>query len=105
MFINKNKKGYGYYTTVKSKSKTGEELTGFMPVNFKIGEEPGEDSIKGELCFIEEDGSKRKAFFNAFRRGDGTVSVGLFLMGKEVKELGKNEIRIEELRPDDLPFY
>ena len=111
MYINKNKKGYGYYTTVKSKSKTGEELTGFMPVNFKMGEEPGEDSIKGELYFLGENGEKRKAFFTAYKRADGTTSPGLFIMdiehGRNYKEIEQQKSKqiMDEIKPEELPFY
>jgi len=112
MYINKNKKGYGYYSTVKSKDKHGEEITGFLSVNFKQGKEPLGESYKGELYFIDEDGLKRKAFFHSFKRGDGTPSVGLMLMGTEADELSykekeqrQQEIIIEEIRADDLPFF
>lgn len=112
MYINKNKKGYGYYSTVKSKDKKGEEIVGFLSVNFKQGTEPDGESYKGDLFLIDEDGLKRKAFFHAFKRADGTPSVGLMLMDAEADELtykeqeqNKQKVIIEEIKADDLPFF
>lgn len=106
MYINKNKKGYGYYSTVKSKDKKGEEIVGFLSVNFKQGTEPDGESYKGDLFLIDEDGLKRKAFFHAFKRADGTPSVGLMLLEAEADELEqRQEAVIEEIRADDLPFF
>jgi hypothetical protein len=108
MYINKNKNGYGYFSTVKSKDKKGEEIVGFLSVNFKQGTEPDGESYKGDLFLIDEDGLKRKAFFHAFKRADGTPSVGLMLMGTEadeLKEQSKQKVIIEEIKADDLPFF
>ena len=113
MYINKNDKGYGYYSTVKSKDKNGEEVTAFVSVNFKKGSEPSEKSIKGELYFIDEYGDKRKAFFTSYKRADGTTSPGLFLMDiehgrnynyKEIEQQKSKQI-MDEIKPEELPFY
>lgn len=105
MYINKSSKGYGYFSTVKSKSKNGEEVTGYLNVNFKQGTEPEEDSIKGELYFMGENGEKRKAFFNAFKKNDGSTAVGLFLLGPEGTGSVPMGFKVEEIKADDLPFY
>jgi hypothetical protein len=105
MYINKSSKGYGYFSTVKSKNKNGEEVTGYLNVNFKQGTEPEEESIKGELYFMGENGEKRKAFFNAFKKNDGSTAVGLFLLGPEGTGSVPMGFKVEEIKPDDLPFY
>lgn len=105
MYINKSDKGYGYYSTIKSKDKNGNEVTAFMNINFKKGTEPEEKSIQGELYFIDEFGDKRKAFFNAFKKNDGSTAVGLFLLGPEGTGSVPMGFKVEEIKPDDLPFY
>lgn len=111
MYINKSDKGYGYYSTIKSKDKNGNEVTAFMNINFKKGTEPESKSIQGELYFIDEFGDKRKAFFNAYKRNDGTVQPGLVLMGVErSRERYSNQEKEQKdstlvINPEDLPFY
>ncbi len=106
MYINKSTKGYGYFSTVKSKDKEGKEVTGFINVNYKKGTEPLNDSVKGELYFIDEFGEKRKVFLNAFKKNDGSVSVGLMIMGAEEEKRKSVPMgfRVDEIKSDDLPF-
>lgn len=106
MYINKSKKGYGYYAVAKSTDKNGEEVSSFITINYKKGTEPQGDSIKGELFFVDEFGEKRKVFLNAFKRNDGSKAVGLLLLGAEEEKRKSVPMgfRVDEIKEDDLPF-
>lgn len=123
MYINKSKKGYGYYSpTAKGRDKNGEEFATTISVDFKKGAEPIDESIKGELYFVDEFGNKRPAFFSAYR-SNGEVKPKLFLMEIEhgrqepkddwsgfdfdqfYVDKKDNKDIIEEIKADDLPFY
>lgn len=66
MYLNKSKKGFGWYATVKKDSKGNETDTLYLNFSFKKDCEPDilseSGSYEGELYFIDKDNRKRKVF-------------------------------------------
>lgn len=67
MFLNKNKNGYGWYSTVKTKDGES-EVVAYINFSFKKGTEPAPQqlseygSYEGELIFRDSTGAERKVF-------------------------------------------
>lgn len=68
MYLNKSKKGYGWYAMVKTKDLGGNELTHSINFSFKRGCEPKDNELntygayEGEMYFVDVSGRKRKVF-------------------------------------------
>ena len=67
MFLNKNKNGYGWHSTVKTKDGES-EVVAYINFSFKKGTEPTPQqlseygSYEGELIFRDSTGAERKVF-------------------------------------------
>ena len=121
MYLNRNKNGYSWYATIKSKDKGGNETMAYLNFSFKKGFEPmpneltGEyGSYEGELIFRDTTGAERKVFPIA-KEYNGIKSVELKLLGKEgeyqdphptwqPKTEAKWDLRPKGISEDDLPF-
>ena len=117
MFLNRNKNGYSWYATIKSKDKGGNETMAYLNFSFKKGFEPMPNeltseygSYEGELIFRDTTGAERKVFPIA-KEYNGIKSVELKLLAKEgeyqdpqPKTEAKWDLRPKEISEDDLPF-
>lgn len=126
MYLNKSNKGIGWYSYV-DRTEKNEELKGQdrLSINFVFKKDCApltDDSIKGELYFIDESGNKRKVrpFVDTFNGGkflkfrlygiEGEQKNDLpFYEQKETQDMftTKESKAMEsvDIKPDDLPFY
>ena len=123
MYLNKNQKGFGYYSVV-SKNGKGEETPHkqYINWNFKKGTEPTQyqlnekGSYEAELYLIDKNGDSRKVF-PYIDEYNGNASIRFRVLGVEsdedydkrmeqtiTREQGLNggEINIDQ---EELPFY
>lgn len=113
MFLNRNQRGYGWYSKVVSKDlNTNAERLGYINFTFKKGCEPTnlneKGSYEGELYFIDKQGNKRKAFpivneYNGLTRIDFKL-----LEVEDTSNFGgdrSDSVKSLNLEPNDLPFY
>lgn len=67
MYLSRNKKGYGWYSQIKSKEGESENV-GYLNFTFKKGCDPMPEelneygSLQGELIFKDSTGAERKVF-------------------------------------------
>ena len=104
MFLNKNKKGYGWHIKISTED-IGLKDPLYMNFSFKKGCDPDKSefpdgSIKGDLLFRSEKGI-RKVYPTAHEY-NGKVYIEYKLLELEGTEKADNELTID---PDELPFY
>lgn len=122
MYLNKSKKGFGWYVTVKKDSKGNETDPCYLNFSFKKDCEPDNlsesGSYEGELYFIDKDNRKRKVF-PYVDTYDNSVRFKILDWEYEdvVKVSPKHEENVENMggdrsdsyqdiiSHDDLPFY
>ena len=106
MFLNKAKKGFGWYIAVKKDSK-GQETEQPMYVNFTFKRdcEPTNLNDKGsydaDLYLIDKQGNRRRVFPYINEWGDHR-SVEFKIM--DVEEAQKLDVNVK-IGPEELPFY
>lgn len=118
MYINKSNKGIGWFSVVQ-KNYMGEKLEKgeFLNFIFKKGTEPDDESISGDLFFVDSYGNKRLVLpfvddYNGSRKIKFRLMDQLHkepepeanysnMMGGYASDAGKSV----DLSPDDLPFY
>lgn len=132
MFLNKNKKGYGWYSQVESKDMGGNVSKGYLNFQFKKDCEPKQEelnqwgSYEGELWFKDNNGRFRKVFPIA-QTYEGKTSVKLMLLDwqfttdevkkeKPINPQGEEDTSMfggeksksgeyVDIKSEDLPFY
>lgn len=110
MFINKKKKGYGWYSKVSSKDmQSNEEISTYINFSFKKDCEPNVDALEGDLYFIDKQGIRRKVFPVA-RDYKGNKYVEFKILdyeGQDSKMMGGNRSDSTKtiISPSELPFY
>ena len=118
MYINKSIRGIGWYSVVQ-KNYTGEKMEKgeFMNFIFKKGTEPEDESISGDLFFIDQYGNKRLVLpFVDEYNGSRQIKFRLMdVLHQEHKEEPKQDNSMMggyasdsgqslDISPDDLPF-
>lgn len=108
MFLNRNKKGFGWHATISTKD-IGLKDSLYMNFSFKKGCEPAEtDSIKGDLYFISEEGARK--VYPVAKEYNGRVSIEYKLLELEepktpVKRYTRNEVKADvEFDNSDYPW-
>lgn len=118
MYLNRKKKGFGWYCKVVSKDTSGDETIGYADFSFKKGSEPTKEelndkgSYEGDLYFHAKDGTIRKVFPIASEY-NGRVNLEWKIMNPEGEEdhtdnFGGPYQNIGEsldVSPEELPFY
>ena len=109
MYLNKSKKGIGWYSAVKRNQANAETEPLYINFLFKKGTEPQGETIEGDLFFIDRNGDKRMVlpFINEY---NGNKRIEFRIMGGQAKvenslpfyEEPKKDVALD---PEDLPFY
>ena len=95
MFINKNKKGFGWHLVIDTK-ELGLNEPLYVNFSFKKGCEPADiNSIKGDLYFVSEEGTRK--VFPVAKEYNGKVYVDYKLLEleeakKPVKSYKRSEV-------------
>ena len=107
MFIDKNKKGIGWHTTVKDTDDRNVKTDNPLYVNyiFSRDAEPQGDKLEGTLMFVAKDGTKYHAFpyVNEYN-GQRSLQFRLYIPKKkdDTGKFGNPNVSIES---SELPFY
>ena len=115
MYLNKSKRGIGWYSVIQ-KNYSGEKMEKceFLNFIFKKGCEPEEESISGDLFFVDSYGKKRLVLpyvddFNGSRQIKFRLMDELHKVSEEDKKMmggAKSDSgKSLDINPDDLPFY
>lgn len=107
MFIDKSKKGIGWYTSVRDTDERDVKAEKPMYINYVFSRdaEPQGEKLEGMLMFVSKDGTKYNVFpyIHEFN-GQKSLQFRLYIPKKkdDTEKFGNPNVNIES---SELPFY